>query len=222
MRGYPSNRHFRQLLFIAAIWMTAFGGLRAQHSCRTLNDPDYSEIFSAIYGCVDDETGLYLPGVRVELRNTESSEVQVTHTNETGVYRSDCPDNGIHELVFSAKGFETHAVLELKFLNPGARRLDQVMYLAWEEPGASDETALWIRVVDEDGHPIPGAAGGIDDFPIGSFRTVECGCTYEYLTPGRHILRIQKEGYEEKTVPIDVEGRFMNIEVVLHRLPVED
>ena len=36
------------------------------------------------------------------------------------------------------------------------------------------------------------------------------------------FLRIQKEGYDEKTVPLDVEGRFMNIEVVLRPLPGEE
>ncbi len=103
-------------------------------------------------------------------------------------------------------------------MGPQDRRIDEVMYL--DRPAGSQErTYLWIRVLDESGHPIPGVAGGIDDFPIGTLRTMDCGCTWADSKPGRHILRIQKEGYDEKTVPLDVEGRFMNIEVVLRQRP---
>ncbi|MFZ0429596.1 MAG: carboxypeptidase-like regulatory domain-containing protein, partial [Acidobacteriota bacterium] len=158
---------------------------------------------------------------RVELKNTQTGEVRETKTDETGFYQFPCPDLGTYDLVFSLQDFETHALLGIKRMGPQDRRIDEVMYL--DRPAGSQErTYLWIRVLDESSHPIPGVAGGIDDFPIGTLRTMDCGCTWADSKPGKHVLRIQKEGYDEKTVPLDVAGRFMNIEVVLHRLPKAD
>jgi hypothetical protein len=222
MQKSSNHRHCRQLLYVtAAIWMLGFSGLQAQYACRDLNDLDSRDLSFDIYGCVDDETGAYLPGVRVELKNVQTGEVRVTKANETGFYQFPCPDKGTYDIVFSAEGFLTHIVQGLKMFEAQGRQIDQVMSLQWPQmEGDSGRTTLWIRVRDEHGDPILGATGSIDESE--ELSKTNCGCLFRHPKPGKHVLRIQKEGYEEKTVPIDVEGRLMNIEVVLRRLSKED
>lgn len=173
---------------------------------------------SGIFGNVFDETGADLPSiVHVRLTNTETGKSLETTTDKGGFYEFPCPDNGHYDLTFSAEEFTTHAVKDILFRFPDSRRFNQVMYLSWHNHRSPTEsTDLLIRVHDSEGRSVEGAVIELDGHKTA--KTFPCGVTYVSPSPGKHILGVYKEGYQEATTTLEVRGGYMNVVVTLNHL----
>src|SRR5256885_16571190 len=61
---------------------------------------------SAISGTIKDVTGSVLPGARVRIVNDQSGAIQVTLSNETGLYRAGSLVPGSYRVEVEADGFQ--------------------------------------------------------------------------------------------------------------------
>ena len=67
----------------------------------------------AISGTVTDTTGAVLPGVHVELRNTETGVTQAIETNSSGFYSFPALSIGHYDIVFQRDGFKEYQQTDL-------------------------------------------------------------------------------------------------------------